>query len=293
MEMNRPLRSWMFVPGNVERFIAKAASLEADAIFLDLEDGVPVANKPDARRYVARALAGEWDGPARFVRINAPRSEWYEADLEEILVPGLDGVCIPKAESPDEIADLAARLGEYESEQGLVPGATRIVAAIESARGLLQAPAIAAGDPRLLALMFGGEDFALDLGLGAEREGEAKELIYARSSLVIAAAAARVLSIDGVFPDLDDEEGLLAETIQARRLGFSAKSTFNPRQIPHINRIFSPQEDEIAFARQVVEAFQGAQERGDGSVTVGGQLVDLPIVRRAERLLEMFDDEGR
>src|SRR5262249_35164997 len=152
------------------------------------------------------------------------------------------------------------------------------VAAIESATGLLAAPAIAAAHERMLALMFGAEDFALDLGLGTQREGEARELLYARSALVMASAAGRILSIDGVFPDLDDEEGLLRDVHQARRLGFSAKSTFNPRQVELINQVFSPASDEVEYAKAVVAAFDDAQARGDGSVAVGGQLVDLPIV---------------
>ena len=139
----------------------------------------------------------------------------------------------------------------------------------------------------MLGLMFGAEDYALDLGLAAQREGEARELIHARSSIVVAAAAARILSIDGVFPNLDDDEGLERDIVQSRRLGFSAKSTFNPRQVTLINKIFSPAPDELDYARKVVDAFKEAQARGDGSVAVGGQLVDLPIVLRAQRLLEL------
>lgn len=291
MDSNRPLRSWMFVPGNVERFLAKASGLDVDAVFLDLEDGVPVANKPDARDLIAQVLSRPVGGPARFVRVNAPGSDWYVKDLEAVLVPGIDGVCLPKVESADEVRKLAERLSEFESEHGVPDGEVRIVAAIESAVGLLCAPEIAASHTRMLGLMFGAEDYALDLGLGTEREAEAGELLYARSSLVVSAASARILSIDGVYPNLGDEDGLLADILQARRLGFSAKSTFNPRQVEHINRIFSPQPDEIAYAREVAEAFALAQKRGEGSVAVGGQLVDLPIVRRAQRLLELVDVE--
>jgi citrate lyase subunit beta/citryl-CoA lyase len=165
----------------------------------------------------------------------------------------------------------------------------RIIAAIESAAGLLHAPAIAAAHDRILAIMFGAEDYALDVGLSTKREAESAELVYARSAIVVAATAARVISIDGVFPDLDDPAGLLADIIRARRLGFRAKSTFNPRQVDLINEHFSPTEDELEYARRVVTAFEGALQRGDASVAVGGQLVDLPIVRRAEALLALAD----
>ncbi|MBA2643121.1 MAG: citrate lyase subunit beta, partial [Actinobacteria bacterium] len=180
---------------------------------------------------------------------------------------------------------------ESEAKAGIAEGKLRIVAAIESAAALLAAPAIAAAHPRMLALMFGAEDYALDLGLGAQREGEARDLLYARSAIVVAAAAARILSIDGVFPNLDDLEGLERDILQSRRLGFDAKSTFNPRQVELINRIFSPTPDELDYARKVVDAFDEARARGDGSVAVGGQLVDLPIVLRAQRILEL-DRQG-
>jgi citrate lyase subunit beta/citryl-CoA lyase len=135
--------------------------------------------------------------------------------------------------------------------------------------------------------MFGAEDFALDIGLGTKRENEAAELLFARSSIVVAAAAKRMLSIDGVFPDLDDESGMRRDVAQARRLGFTSKSTFNPRQVAEINSVFSPQADEIEYAHRVVSAFEEAESKGDASVAVGGQLVDLPILRRAQRILEL------
>ncbi len=277
----------MFVPGNRSRFIEKGLALDVDAMFLDPEDGVPSAEKAGARELVREALGRPAGGPARYVRVNAASSPWFEDDMEHLLVPGLEGLCLPKVEAPEEVHTAARRLDAFDPE-----GAVRIVAAIESARGLLEAPRIAAAHPRVIALMMGAEDFALDLGLGTRREEEARELLYARSALVVGAAAAHVLSIDGVFPDLDDPEGLLRETVKARRLGFSAKSTFNPRQVEVINRTFLPAEDEIAYARRVVEAFEEAQARGDGSVAVGGQLVDQPIVLRARRLLQLVGESG-
>jgi len=281
----------MFVPGNVQRFLDKAAGSSADVVFLDLEDGVLPESKSRARDMVVTALRRQWHGPLRFVRVNAVDTPWFEDDLAAIVVPGLDGVCLPKVEDAEVVRDVAARLARWESRNGLAPGSVRVVAAIETARGLLRAHDVAASDPRVLGLMFGAEDFALDLGLGTHREAEAAELLVARSSLVVAAAAARVQSIDGVFPDLDDPEGLLADVVRARRLGFSGKSTFNPRQVEVINRVFSPQPDEIEYAERVVAAFEAAQARGEASVAVGGQLVDLPIVRRAQRTLELARGE--
>ncbi len=287
--MARPLRSWMFVPGNRQRFLDKIYEVETppDAVFLDIEDGVIPEEKPVARELIAEVLRRAAPGPLRTVRVNAVGTDWFREDLEAILVPGLEGLTLPKVESAADVLAAAEALERVDPD-----GAVSIVAAIESATGLLRAPEIAAGHPRVAALMFGAEDYALDLGLGTKREAEARELVFARSSIVVAAAAARVISIDGVFPDLEDTEGLLADIVQARRLGFGAKSTFNPRQVELINERFSPTPDELAYARRVAEAFEEAVARGDASVAVGGQLVDRPIVLRAQRLLELADDLG-
>jgi citrate lyase subunit beta/citryl-CoA lyase len=287
--VERPLRSWMFVPGNSQKFLDKAlgGTVGVDAVFLDLEDGVPFPLKAEARHLVAAAAMAAPEGPLRFVRINAVTTHEFLLDVDEALTTAIDGVCVPKVETPDEVTTVASMLSKAEDGLGVTEGSIRIVAAIESAAGLLAAPAIAAAHPRVLGLMFGAEDYALDVGLGTQREGEARDLLYARSAIVVAAAASKVLSIDGVFPNLDDDEGLERDILQSRRLGFDAKSTFNPRQVARINEVFSPTPDEIDYARMVVDAFHEAQARGDGSVAVGGQLVDLPIVRRAQRILEL------
>jgi len=151
----------------------------------------------------------------------------------------------------------------------------------------MNALAIAAASPRVIGLMFGAEDFGKELGLPVNRVGEAKELIYARSALVMAGAAAHVQLIDGVWPDIKDPEGLRGYAIQARRLGFTGMSLIHPGQIETINTVFSPGKDEVEYARQVVQAFEEAQARGEGSIALGGQLIDLPIVERARRTLEL------
>ena len=285
--MARPLRSWMFVPGNRQRFLDKIYEVETppDAVFFDIEDGVIPEEKPVARQMIAEVLRRAQPGPLRTVRVNALSTDWFAEDLKAVLVPGLEAVCVPKVETPEDVREVAKRLEKFD-------GDVRIIVAIESAAALFRSPEIAAADPRVMAVMFGAEDYALDIGLGTRREAEASDLIFARSMLVNAAAAARVLSIDGVFPDLDDPDGLLADIVQSRRLGFDGKSTFNPRQVELINDRFSPSPDELAYARIVADAFEEATQRGDASVAVGGQLVDRPIVLRALRLLEVAEDLG-
>ena len=287
---NKQLRSWMFVPGNRDRFIQKARSSSADAILLDIEDGVLPGEKQDARRMIAAALREQGSGPRRYVRVNALSTPWLKSDLEAVIGPGIDGICLTKVVKPQDILETASLIESLEKKQGLKTGKVRILAAVESARGLMNSLAIADAHPRVVGLMFGAEDYALDLGLGARREKEAAELLFARSYIVNAAAAANILSIDGVFPNLDDPDGLLADVRQARRLGFTSKSTFNPRQIDVINQVFSPQPDEIEYARKIAAGFREAEAKGDASVAVGGQLVDRPIVLRALRILEIVGE---
>jgi citrate lyase subunit beta/citryl-CoA lyase len=283
----------MFVPGNSRKFLDKAlGGVGVDAVFLDLEDGVPFPLKAEARHCVAATVDAATDGPLRFVRVNAVTTDEFALDIETALTPNIHGICVPKVERPEDVTQVAALMADAEARMGVANGTIRIVAAIESAAALLSAPAIAAAHPRLLGLMFGAEDYALDLGLGAQREGEARDLIHARSAIVVAAAAGRILSIDGVFPNLDDPAGLKRDVLQSRRLGFDPKSTFNPRQVDLINQIFSPAPDELEYARKVVNAFNEAQARGDGSIAVGGQLIDLPIVLRARRILELERQSG-
>jgi citrate lyase subunit beta/citryl-CoA lyase len=279
-------RSYMFVPGNSEKMLTKAIGLQnLDLAMFDLEDGVPPSQKDDARELVATMLGRAPGGPVRFVRINAIGTDRMEADLRAVLVPGVQGLALPKVEDAGQVLLVDRILGEREPSLGIAAGSVQLLVAIESARGLLNAPSIAACSPRVLGLMFGAEDYGLDLGLPTNREGEARELLYARSAMAVAAASAHVQSVDGVWPEIHDFDGLRRDAVQARRLGFSGKSTFHPGQIDILNEIFSPTEADLDYARRVVEAFDVAQAAGHGSVAFGGQLIDLPIVERARRVL--------
>jgi citrate lyase subunit beta / citryl-CoA lyase len=282
-------RSWMFVPGHRQRMIDKALGLNADAIMLDIEDGVAPNEKDTARKNIADSLGREKTpaSPARFVRINAIGHSRMDADLEAVVRPGLEGLVCPKVDTPDEVRKVEAILTEREPKMKLERGSVKLLIAIESPKGLLNAPAIAASSSRVIGLMFGAEDFGREIGLPTVREGEARELIYARSAMVIAAASAHVQAVDGVWVDLNDSQGLLGFAKQSRQLGFSAMSLIHPSQIDPINTLFSPTPEEIAYAERVVNAFEEANARGDGSIAFGGQLIDRPIVERARRTLEM------
>ncbi|MBI4525285.1 MAG: CoA ester lyase [Deltaproteobacteria bacterium] len=282
-------RSWMFVPGHRQKMIDKALGLNADAIMLDIEDGVAPAEKDNARKLIGESLGRERvpNAPARFVRINAIGHERMDADLDAVLRPGLQGLVLPKVETAEEVLKVAGIVSEREPRLSIARDSVKLLIAIESPRGLLNAPSIAACSPRVVGLMFGAEDFGRELGLPTAREAEARDMIYARSALAVAAASAHVQAIDGVWVDLKDTEGLLGFARQSRRLGFSGMSLIHPSQIDPINTVFSPTAEEIDYARRVLNAFEEANARGDGSISFGGQLIDRPIVERARRTLEM------
>jgi len=290
------LRSLMFVPGHRPRMIDRALGLggfatsELDVAILDLEDGVPPSEKSNARATIAAALQHNRreGGPGRYVRVNAA-VDLRAADLAAIVRAGLDGIIAPKIARANEVTALAHDLEQREIAASLARGSLRIIASIESARGLLEAPAIAASSERLIALLFGAEDFALDLGLPARREAEAAHLLHARSAVVVAAAAAGKAAIDGIWADLADEGGLTRDALTARRLGFSGKSLIHPGQIAPVNQIFSPSADEVEHAKRVIAAFDEGTKHGDGAVALDGTLLDPPIVERARRTLSVHD----
>jgi len=280
-------RSWMFVPGHRQKMIDKALGLaQVDALMLDIEDGVPQQEKQTARQQIGASLVKEREpgtGPARFVRVSAITYEFITADLAHIVQPGLDGLVLPKVETPEQIQLVDAILRDRERQMGIAAGKIALLIAIESPRGLLNAYRIATASPRVTGLLFGAEDLGKELGLPFRREAEASELQFPRSTLVIAAAAANIQAVDGVWPDLSDAEGLKRYALQSRRLGFNGMSLIHPGQIEAINQIFGPSADEVAYCQKVIEAFDAALARGDGSIAFGGQLIDLPIVERAKR----------
>lgn len=299
---NELFRSWMFVPGNRQRMIEKSLGTAVDSIMMDIEDGVAPAEKDAARQQIAACLdqvatrlktEPQLRTPARYVRINAVGHERSRDDLAAVVRMGLEGLVVPKVETAEQIQSVAQLLDRREPEVGLEKGSVQLLCALESPKGLFNAYPIATASPRVIGLLFGAEDFSREIGLPLRREGEARDLIYARSSLVTAAAYAHVQSVDGVWPDLQDTEGLKAFALQARQLGFSGMSLIHPSQADTVNAAFSPTADDIDYARRVLKAFDEARARGEGAVAFGGQLLDLPIVDRARRALELAESLGK
>jgi citrate lyase subunit beta/citryl-CoA lyase len=275
------VRSWLYAPGNNAKLLDRVFTGGADAVILDLEDAVPPAEKERARAMVAETVRRRANvpGPAVFVRINHPDTGLAEADVQAVLGPGLDGIRVPKVESPDTV-----RLVDSWTNAGV-----SLVCNIESAAGVWAAREIATASPRLITLAFGSADFLRDVNGTATRD--ALETLYARSHLVLATRGAGVRPpVDGVYTRLDDDAGLESTTRQSRTLGFFGRSALHPRQVPIINAVFTPSEAEIAAAREVVAAAAHAEASGTGALRLAnGDFVDVAIVRRAEATLQLAE----
>lgn len=280
-------RSWMFVPGHSAKMVEKSLHLDLDVAILDLEDGVVPALKAQARSTIANALGAPAEGPARYVRINGTSTADIALDLDAVVLPGIEGIVLPKVENVDQVDEVAGELEKLERARGLTLGQVCVALAIETAKGLLAAPALAARNPRVSALLFGAEDFSRDIGLPAVRNAMAREFIHARSSIVIAARAAGIAAVDGVWPILKDDDGVRHDAELARALGFGGKSMVHPGQIAIINEAFSPSLEEVEHARMLVADFEGAVDQGHGSISFRGALVDQPIYERARATLKL------
>ncbi len=289
MPVQTPLRSLMFVPGAKTRLLEKARTAAADAVILDLEDGVAPEAKAEARGLIRQALDAGPFGPQVVVRINGWTGGLAQDDLAATLPGGrVDAVCLPKAENPDEVQALARWLDGWEAQQGLAAGSLGVLLMIETALGVLRVLDLARSSPRVQALCLGGEDLSRDLGAVRTREGQ--ELAYARAHVVVAARAAGVWAIDTVYTDLQDEDGLRAEASQARRLGYSGQLLIHPNQIEPVHQAWAPSAAEFEWARRVLAAFDEATARGDGVVALDGKMIDAPVVARARELLAAVED---
>lgn len=276
-------RSWLFVPGNHERKLNKASSLPADVIIVDWEDAVPEAEKRIARELTARFIPSGGEKEI-YIRINSTDSPFFREDLQALPLRGLTGLVLPKAEERSQLERLDQALQSLEKGAGIAAGRIRVVPLIESARGLVQTAEVAAA-PRVQALAFGSVDFTLDIDARLTQSG--KELLYARSRLVILSRVAGIEApIDGVQPDLSDRERLRAESQQVRDLGFQGKLAIHPEQLSVIHDSFQPTATEVEEAKRIVEAYEDGLRQGSGAVQVGGMMVDRPVVERAQRLLK-------
>ncbi len=277
-------RSLLFVPGDSQKKIEKAATLPADTLILDLEDAVAPAQKDVARQTVATALSNITFGRIeRLIRINPPRTPFWQKDIDLTLPAQPDGYVVPKVESAEQLQQIELYLAAAEHEQGWQSSSIRLLALVETALGIMNLKAIAQASARLDALLFGAEDLAADSG--AIRTPGGWEMFYARSVLLTAAAAFNLHAIDMVYVDHHDLEGLQQECKVARQLGYTGKMAIHPRQLDPINRLFSPSPDEIEQALRLVKAYHEQATAGIGAFSLDGRMVDKPVIQSAHKTL--------
>lgn len=284
--MKQLRRSMLFVPGNNPGMIRDAHIYGSDSIMFDLEDSVAIQEKDAARFLVYNALTKLRYGKKELVvRINDLSSGLGIMDLEAIVRARPHVIRLPKTETAQDIVDCEREIERIEREAGIPVGSTRMMAAIESAKGVLNAYAIATASPRLVAIALGAEDYVTDL---KTTRSDGTELFFARNMILNAARAAGLDAIDTVFSDVNDEEGFMLEARLIRQLGFDGKSVINPRQIPPLHMVFVPTERDIMKAIRIVEASEEAAKRGSGVVSLNGKMIDKPVVLRAQYLLDLY-----
>ncbi len=283
------MRTLLFTPGNNLRMLYKAGTLGADAVILDLEDAVPMADKETARLFVRDILPALAQQPsAVFVRINARATGLNEDDIAWSVRPGLDGVILPKSESAEDVLAAAALIEQAERAQGMEAGSVRLLPLLETARGVAAARDVAAAHERVCALSFGGVDFSRDMGVELSREG--RELAYARAHVSLMAHAEGKLAVDTPWIDIHDPDGLRDHALAARQLGFHGKLLIHPSQVAPVNELFSPSPEALAYAGKIVEEFEAARARGAGAISLDGKMIDEANYRQARDLLAFGAD---
>ncbi len=290
-------RTMMFVPGNNPAMLQDAGIYGADSIMFDLEDAVSITEKDAARNLVYEALKTQDYGKAELVvRINGLDTTYYRNDVLAMVKAGIDVIRLPKTESAQMIKKLENDVLTAEKKFGRKPGSTHLMAAIESAKGVLNAPQIAAASKRMIGIALSAEDYTTDMK--THRYPDGAELEFARNMVLHAARAANIAAFDTVFTDMSDTEGFYKETRHIHELGFDGKSLVNPRQIPMVNKVYAPSKAEVQNAQNTMDAISEAHSNGSGVVSMNGQMVDRPVALRAQRIMKLakasnlLDKEG-
>ena len=279
----RPRRSFLFSPGSNARALEKGRTLAADGLIFDLEDGVASDAKDTARRQIADAIsAGGYGGRELVVRINAPGTEWFEADIEAVAAMAADALLVPKVDDAATVVAVAQRL-----EAAGAPDSMAIWCMIETARGVLNAAAIAAASPRLGAFLVGAADLSKDLR--ALHTPDRMPLLVSIGMCILAARANRLAVLDSPFFDISDDAGFARSCRQGRELGFDGKTLIHPRTIDGANAAFGPSPDEIAWARRIIAAYDEAAAEGKGVTVVDGQLIEGLHVAEARDLIALSE----
>ncbi len=283
--MSKLRRSMLFVPGANAAMLSNTFIYQPDVIMFDLEDSVALREKDTARMLVFNALQHTlYQEIETVVRVNPLESEFGLKDLRAVVRAGVDVVRLPKTDSAEDVLEMERCIEEIERVCGRVVGSTKMMAAIESAKGGTNAIEIAQSSPRLIGIALGAEDYVRDLK--TQRTPEGTELLFARCSILQAARAAGIMAFDTVYSDANNEDGFLNEAEHIKMLGFDGKSLINPRQIELLHNVFAPTQKEVDYAIQVIDAAEEAQAQGLGVVSLNGKMVDGPIIERARWTLQ-------
>jgi citrate lyase subunit beta/citryl-CoA lyase len=289
----KPVRTALFAPGIKERVMTKALESGADAVILDLEDSVPAGSKAEARILVAKiidGMVGVHSGPAIYVRVNGATSGLLADDLDAVVRPGLDSILLAKAENIEDVQRTATVIDRHESQRTMDPGSTGIILMIETALGVHNCFNLIKTCPRVAATCFGSaRDGDLQTDLGCAWSIEGTELLYARSKVLLdtRAAGSHIHPLDGVFSDLNNEAGLIADSRLSARLGYIGRTVIHPKQIAPVKSAYAVPEVEVAYYQKLVVEFAAAEKAGTAAIAVDGKLVDYAMAHRARRVLEL------
>ena len=284
MAIKRSRRTMMFAPANNPKMLVTAHLYGADCVIFDLEDAVKYAEKDAARDLFAEALkVVDYGETEIFARINPLYTEFGKKDVEVLVPAGLRRMRLAMTETPEQIKELDELLTKIEEENGIEIGACKIQASIETPKAVMNIMEIVKASPRVVTVSFGSEDFTK--ALGAERTKEGKEIFLARNMVVMAAAIAGIDAIDTVWADIADEEGFKKEIKSSMNLGFVGKSCVHPSQVKIIHEMFTPNKDEVEKSLKIVKAAEEADISRGGVITVDGKMVDIPIISKAEKIV--------
>ena len=276
----------LFLPGNTPNMLINGDTLGADTVIFDLEDAVSPDEKDAARILVRNALKYQnFSGCEVVVRINPTDTEFWKEDLDAVIPLKPDMIMPTKVSGGEMIREVSAYMGQVEERSGIEKGSVKILPLIETALGVEKAFEIASSDVRVAGLFLGGEDFTADMHCKRTKEGQ--EIFYARTRLVCAARAWGIEAYDTPFTDVEDMEGLRKDTEFAKSLGFAGKAVISPRHVDIVNEVFSPTEAEIEYAHDVMDAIEDGKRQGKGVISLRGKMIDAPVVKRAQQVLEM------
>ncbi len=290
--MERLRRTMMFIPASNPGMLRDANIYGADSIMFDLEDSISLKEKDTSRFLLYNAIKTfDYGDTETVVRINSLNMGGVD-DIFALVKAGIDVIRLPKTEDANDVLDTEEVIEKAERKCGREIGSTRMMAAIEGPKGVLNAYSIAVASKRLIGIALGSEDYVTAMKTRRYSDRNSEEIFFARSMIVHAARAAGIAAVDTVFADVNDAETLRKETEFIKQLGFDGKSVINPRQIPIVNSVFTPTEKEINNAKNVIYAIEEAESRGSGVIALNGKMIDKPIVERAERVLMLATAVG-